>query len=200
MNKHLSRAGLIILFLFSAIATLFFGYVTFEILVRIARTGRVFTGGKAGAFIFFLPILAILMFRASLHLGRRLWNSSLQEAMVSEQCTCPGCNRCHPLGGSCSRQESDGRCRECKQWRRRCSLIAVGIIVFGSVMMPVFGDLIIYVNTVIAAVLTLVYAIYKHDRNAIRLFIMWVALWIIIPVIEGVSMITLLAITQGWPL
>ncbi len=67
-------------------------------------------------------------------------------------------------------------------------------------MIPVFGDLIIYVNTVIAAVLTLVYSTYKHDRNAIRLVIMWVALWIIIPVIEAVSMITLLAITHGWPL
>lgn len=198
MNKHLSRAGLIILFLFSAIATYFFGAVTFEILVRIARTGRVFTGGKAGALQFFSPILAILMFRASLHLGRRLWNSSLQEAIVSEQCTCAGCNRCHPLGGSCTRQESDGRCRECKQWRRRCSLISVGIIVFGSVMIPVFGDLIIYVNTVIAAVLTLVYSTYKHDRNAIRLVIMWVTLFIIVPLLEAVPLIALVLIKQGF--
>ena len=67
-------------------------------------------------------------------------------------------------------------------------------------MIPMIGDLIIYVNIMIAAALTLVYAIYKHDRNAIRLFIMWVALWIIIPVIAAVSMITLLAITHGWPL
>ncbi len=67
-------------------------------------------------------------------------------------------------------------------------------------MATVSSDIFIYVNTVIAAALTLVYAIYKHDRNAIRLFIMWVALWIIIPVIEAVSMITLLAITHGWPL
>ncbi len=200
MNKHVSRAGLFILFLFSAIVTLFSGYLTLQMLWVLATEPKLWMGNP---FEIFSPILAILMFRASLHLGRRLWNSSLQEAqeaMVSGQCTCAGCNRCHPLGGSCTRQESDGRCRECKQWRRRCSLTVVGIIVFGSVMIPVFGDLIIYVNTVIAAVLTLVYSTYKHDRNAIRLVIMWVALWIIIPVIVAVSMITLLAITHGWPL
>ncbi len=39
MNRHLSRAGPIILFLFFlAIVTLFFGYVTFEILTRSARS------------------------------------------------------------------------------------------------------------------------------------------------------------------
>ena len=64
-------------------------------------------------------------------------------------------------------------------------------------MITVSADIFIYVNTVIAAALTLVYAIYKHDRNAIRLFIMWVALWIIIPVLEVVPVLTLHVIKYG---
>lgn len=65
-------------------------------------------------------------------------------------------------------------------------------------MIPVFGNLIIYVNTVIAAVLTLVYSTYKHDRNAIRLVIMWVTLFIIVPLLEAVPLIALVLIKQGF--
>jgi hypothetical protein len=61
-----------VLFLLSLSATVFFGAETFDMLVRIARTGSVFTGSKADVLQDFSPILAILLFRASLHLGRRL--------------------------------------------------------------------------------------------------------------------------------
>ncbi len=63
MNKHLSRAGLIILFLFSAIVTLFFAYGTLSIL---------WVGVESPPAAIMLSILVILLFRASLHLGRRL--------------------------------------------------------------------------------------------------------------------------------
>ena len=65
----------------------------------------------------------------------------------------------------------------------RCILIAVGIVLLGGLMPLVLMDLrLIYINTAIAALLTLLYSIYKHTRNPIRLFILWFALWIIIPV------------------
>ena len=64
-------------------------------------------------------------------------------------------------------------------------------------MIPVIGDLIIYVNIMIAAVLTLVYSTYKHDRNAIRLVIMWVTLFIIVIFLEAVPLIALVLIKPG---
>ncbi len=64
MSEHLKTAGMAILFLLSTIVTLWFAYVTLTILwVR---------GVESPPAAIILSILLILMFRASLHLGRRL--------------------------------------------------------------------------------------------------------------------------------
>ncbi len=63
MSEHLRTAGLSILFLLSTIVTLWFTYVFLSIL---------WVGVESPPAAIILSILLILMFRASLHLGRRL--------------------------------------------------------------------------------------------------------------------------------
>ena len=63
MSEHLKTAGMAILFLLSTIVTLFFAYGTLSVL---------WVGVESPPAAIMLSILVILLFRASLHLGRRL--------------------------------------------------------------------------------------------------------------------------------
>ena len=61
----------------------------------------------------------------------------------------------------------------------------------------VVGDIGIYVITVIAAALTLVYAVYKHERSPIRLFILFIELWIIWPIFVLLPLLLILKVLTG---
>lgn len=69
MSEHLRTAGMIILFLLSTIVILYVAYFILQFLPWEQPT-------EMDLVEILSLILVILMFRASLHLGRRLWNAT----------------------------------------------------------------------------------------------------------------------------
>jgi hypothetical protein len=61
----------------------------------------------------------------------------------------------------------------------------------------VVGDIGMYVLPVIAAALTLVYAVYKHERSPIRLFILFIELCIIWPIFVLLPLLLILKVFTG---